>query len=117
VIDALIASGKYQRIALVVPTIALIDETRKRLSRFSDRFKIVTHASQPADPERGTIYVLTQERVIERADLDHLDLFVIDEFYKLDPSGGGADRAAILNHAFYKLLKTAHQFYLLLDRI
>ena len=113
VIDALIASGKYKRIALVVPTIALIDETRKRLARFGDAYKIVTHASQPADPERGTIYVLTQERVIERGDLDDLDLFVVDEFYKLDPSGGGADRAAILNHAFYKLLKTARQFYLL----
>ena len=113
VIDALIASGKYKRIALVVPTIALIDETRKRLSRFGDTFKIVTHSSQPADPHRGTIYVLTQERVIEREDLDDLDLFVIDEFYKLDPSGGGAERAAILNHAFYKLLKTARQFYLL----
>ncbi len=113
IIDALIASGKYKRIALVVPTIALIDETRKRLSRFGDGYKIVTHASQPADPQRGTIYVLIQERVIEREDLNDLDLFVIDEFYKLDPSGGGADRAAILNHAFYKLLKTARQFYLL----
>lgn len=113
VIDALIASGKYKRIALVVPTIALIDETRKRLAGFSDAYKIVTHASQPADAKRGTIYVLTQERVIEREDLTSLDLFVIDEFYKLDPSGGGADRAAILNHAFYKLLRTAKQFYLL----
>jgi hypothetical protein len=113
VIDALIASGKYKRIALVVPTIALIDETRKRLSRFGDTFKIVTHSSQPAGRHRGTIYVLTQERVIEREDLDDLDLFVIDEFYKLDPSGGGPERAAILNHAFYKLLKTARQFYLL----
>ncbi|MHB0728270.1 DEAD/DEAH box helicase [Roseomonas mucosa] len=113
VIDALIATGKFKRVALVVPTIALIDETRKRLSRFSDTYKIVTHASQPADPRRGTIYVLTQERVIERDDLDNLDLFVIDEFYKLDPGGGGGDRAAILNHAFYKLLKTARQFYLL----
>lgn len=113
VVDALIASGKYRRIALVVPTIALIDETRKRLTRFGDTHKVVTHASQPADPERGTIFVLTQERVIERDDLDGLDLFVIDEFYKLDPGGGGGDRAAILNHAFYKLLKTAKQFYLL----
>jgi hypothetical protein len=112
IIDALIASGKYKRIALIVPTIALIDETRKRLSRFADTYKVVTHTSQPADPERGTIYVLTQERVVEREDLDNLDLFVIDEFYKLDPGGGG-DRAAILNHAFYKFLKTARQFYLL----
>ena len=113
VVDALIASGKYNSLAIVVPTIALIDETRKRLSRYRDYYKIVTHASQPADPRLGTIYVLTQERVIERDDLEGLDLFVIDEFYKLDPSGGGADRAAILNHAFYKLLKTTKQFYML----
>ena len=112
IIDALLASAKYKRVALVVPTLALIDETRRRLSRFADIFKIVTHTSQAVDPERCTIYVLTQERVIERDDLDHLDLFIIDEFYKLDPNGGG-DRAAILNHAFYKLLKTAKQFYLL----
>ena len=113
IIDALIDTGKFNRIALVVPTIALIDETRKRLSRFSDAYKIVTHASQPEDSRRGTIFVLTQERVIERQDLNHLDLFVIDEFYKLSPDGKNDSRAAILNHAFYKLLKTARQFYLL----
>ena len=113
IIDAVIDSGKYRRIAIVVPTIALIDETRRRLSRFSEKYKIVTHSSQPADLVRGTIYVLTQERVIEREDLDYLDLFVIDEFYKLDPSGSDGNRSAILNHAFYKLLKTSKQFYLL----
>ena len=59
IIDALIDTGKYRRIALVVPTIALIDETRKRLSIFSADYKIVTHASQPADSSRGTIFVLT----------------------------------------------------------
>ena len=53
IIDALIDTGKYRRIALAVPTIALIDETRKRLSRFSADYKIVTHASQPADSSRG----------------------------------------------------------------
>ena len=113
VVDALIASAKFHRVALVVPTIALIDETRKRLMRFAETHKIVTHASQPADPKRGTIFVLTQERVIERDDLEGLDLFIIDEFYKLDPTGGGGNRTAILNHAFYKLLRTTKQFYLL----
>ena len=113
IVDALIDTGKYRRIALVVPTIALIDETRKRLSRFSSGYKIVTHTSQSVASGRGTIFVLTQERVIERDDLDNLDLFVIDEFYKLSPDGRDDSRAAILNHAFYKLLKTAQQFYLL----
>jgi hypothetical protein len=60
VIDAPIGYGKYKQIALVVPTIALIDETRKRLYRFTDAYKIVTQASRPADPDRGTVYVLTQ---------------------------------------------------------
>ena len=113
IIDALVDTRQYHRIALVVPTIALIDETRKRLSKFSDHYKIVTHASQLDDPRRGTIFVLTQERVIEREDLNNLDLFVIDEFYKLSPENKDDSRAAILNHAFYKLLKTARQFYLL----
>ena len=113
IIDALIDTGQYHRIALVVPTIALIDETRKRLSRFSDQYKIITHASQHEESRRDTIFVLTQERVIERNDLDNLDLFVIDEFYKLSPDGKDDRRAAILNHALYKLLKTARQFYFL----
>lgn len=113
IIDAMIASGRYRRIVLVVPTIALIDETRKRISRFSTAYKVVTHSSQtPADDGRGTIFVLTQERVIDRDDLDEIDFFVVDEFYKLDPSGD-PDRAGILNHAFYKLLKASKQFYLL----
>ena len=113
IIDALIETKQYQRIALIVPTIALIDETRKRLSKFSENYKIITHASQLEDSGRGTIFVLTQERAIERNDLSNLDLFVIDEFYKLSPANKEDGRAAILNHAFYKLLKTAKQFYLL----
>ena len=113
IIDAIIASKIRRRIVLVVPTIALIDETRRRLARFTADYKIITHGSQmPSNDGRGTVYVLTQERVIERSDLEDIDLVIIDEFYKLDPSGG-ADRAAVLNHAFYKLLKTARQFYLL----
>jgi hypothetical protein len=74
IIDAIIDSARHKRIVLVVPTIALIDETRKRLARFNDRYKIITHASQmPEQGERGAIYVLTQERVIDRSDLDEID--------------------------------------------
>ena len=46
-IDAAIASGKYRNIAIVVPTLALIDETRKRIERrFGDRYKVITRPSQ-----------------------------------------------------------------------
>jgi len=110
IIDALVESGKFTNLAIVVPTIALIDETRRRLSRFRGSHKIITHASQElAD---ANIFVFTQERVIDYPKFPPLDLFVLDEFYKLDPSGD-KERSATLNLAFYKLTKRAKQFYLL----
>jgi hypothetical protein len=111
IIDAVIASQKYQNIVLVVPTIALIDETRRRLSRFSDKFKLITHSSQTR--ALRNLYIMTQERVLEQEKLEDIDFFVIDEFYKLQPRLEDADRSLLLNEAFYKLFKTGAQFYLL----
>lgn len=107
-IDALVASGGYSTIVVIVPTLALIDETRRRLSRYRDRYKVVTHPSQR--PAERTLYILTQERAIE-LQLESVDLFIIDEFYKLAAQDGG--RADILNLVFYRLLKTGAQYYLL----
>jgi rhodanese-related sulfurtransferase len=112
VIDALIASEKYQNIAIVVPTIALIDETRRRLAeRFSGQFKIITHPSQKR-VERN-VFVMTQERLMEVEPLKPLDLFIVDEFYKLQPRQEDTERSLVLNMAFDKLRKTGAQFYLL----
>lgn len=96
-IDAMIATGKYSNVAVVVPTIALIDETRRRLSiRFGGEFKVITHASQ--DLEDKNIFVMTQERVLDFDVIPDLDFFVIDEFYKLDPRRD-AERSFLLNQA------------------
>jgi len=112
VIDGLLASGHYSKVLIVVPTIALIDETRRRLSKLlGDQFKVVTHVDQAA-AER-TVYVLTQERVLEFEELPELDLFVVDEFYKLALNADDPDRTRILNQAFHQLLDTGAQFYLL----
>ncbi|EMI50490.1 helicase [Stenotrophomonas maltophilia AU12-09] len=110
-IDALIASGRYGNVAVVVPTIALIDETRRRLAeRFGDTFKLITHPTQEVSSKN--IFVMTQERVLDVDTLPSIDLFVIDEFYKLDPKQD-ADRALLLNQALHRLLKTGAQFYML----
>jgi hypothetical protein len=111
IIDAIIASGKYNDIAVIVPTIALIDETRRRLSRFSGEFKLITHGSQ----QRGerNLLIMTQERILDYPDIEPLDFFVIDEFYKLKPRAEDTDRSYLLNEAFYRLRKTGAQFYLL----
>jgi hypothetical protein len=112
IVDALLASGKYANIAIIVPTLALIDETRRRMQKFASSFKLVTHPSQTPGPKN--IYVLTQERAIERGDISTLDLLVIDEFYKLDTTKEKeGERAATLNHAFYRLAQVSKQIYLL----
>jgi hypothetical protein len=109
-IDAIVASAQFQQIVIVVPTLALIDETRRRLAAFSKTYKIVTHSLQAAADR--TIYVLTQERVVDR-EFKRVDFFVIDEFYKLSPDREDGERAGILNQAFYKLKKLGGQFLLI----
>jgi hypothetical protein len=116
VIDGVLMTKKFAAVVVVVPTIALIDETRRRLSRLlGDSYKVVTHVGQEAGPK--TVYVLTQERVLEFEELPPVDLFIIDEFYKLamqdDDEGEPDDRARLLNLAFFKLWRTGAQFYLL----
>ncbi|MGV0827743.1 DEAD/DEAH box helicase [Empedobacter brevis] len=112
VIDAIVAMEKFKNIVIVVPTIALIDETRKRLSRFKEKYKIITHKSQSINEKN--IFILTQERVLEIIDDSiSIDFFIIDEFYKINFSNGDVDRTISLNQAFYRLYKQNSQFYLL----
>lgn len=112
IIDAIIASGKFKNVLIVVPTIALIDETRRRLTRrFRETFRIITHPFQRHGDRN--VLIFTQERALEYPSLERIDFFVIDEFYKLNPGRDDDDRCARLNEAFYKLVKTGAQFYLL----
>lgn len=110
-IDVMIASGKFRSVVIIVPTIALIDETRRRLTeRFSADYKIITHPDQ-ARGDRN-VYVLTQERYVEFSEKIQADFFVIDEFYKLG-SKKKDERTFVLNHTFYQLFKTGAQFFMI----
>lgn len=111
-VDALILSGRFKRLAIVLPTIALLDEFRRRLvTRFGTQYDIVMHQSEV--PVRSfVIFLGTQERLINRNDLGRLDLVVVDEFYKLDPSRRD-QRSITLNAAVYRLLKHGKQFFFL----
>jgi hypothetical protein len=115
VIDAVIASHKHKCVVIIVPTIALIDETRRRLSQyFSDTHDIITHPSQSRlEDGRPVIYVLTQERALNRDDLSDVDFLVIDEFYKLDLRNDVDERAIDLNLCFHKFVEYGAQFYLI----
>ncbi|CAN7547099.1 hypothetical protein LJR013_003911 [Pseudarthrobacter oxydans] len=107
IVDALIASGRYRNVVLIVPTIALIDETRRRLSQKFPDFKTITHPGQAYEDKN--LFVLTQERFLALEEAPAPDLFFVDEFYKLNDFG---NRAALLNQAIYRLMKTGAQFYM-----
>lgn len=116
VIDALLAARNFRNAAVVVPTIALMDECRRRLSRLRHKYKIITHGTQRR--EDRNLFVMTQERLLEVSDLPEFDFFAIDEFYKLDPThsldpGNSDERASQLNILFHRLLNSNAQFYLL----
>lgn len=110
-IDIIIAAKDFNNIVLIVPTLALVEETRRRMSRFIDRYSIITSTNQRTTNKN--IFVLTQERYLAmEGEIAEIDFFAIDEFYKLSISNEG-DRATQLNQAFLKLVNTGAQFYLL----
>ena len=109
IIDAVLAEREFRNAAIVVPTIALMDECRRRLTRLRSEYKVITHGSQL--PAERNLYVMTPERLLEVRNLPPIDFFVIDEFYKLDPRH--CERAGPLNILFRQLLSTRAQFYLL----
>lgn len=82
VIDAFIAIMNPRNVVIIVPTIALADETRRRLFRkFSDRYKIITTTG--ATLAERNILILPQERAFAFIDsLPEIDIFIVDEFYK-----------------------------------
>lgn len=109
-IDAVLSAKMYANILIVVPTIALMDEARRRLtSLFSPEWKVITHLAQSKHGKN--IFILTPERA-DLAVIGHLDFFVIDEFYKLGQETE-QERLATLNKLCYRLLQRKIPFFML----
>ncbi len=112
-IEELVASNKYKNIVIIQPTLALLDETRLKLRKYSNQYKIIVRTSQPASIKKGNLFLLTAERVMEYGLLPHIDYLIIDEFYKLSLKRSD-DRADTLNNAFLKIVGNFNsKFYLL----
>ncbi|SUA44373.1 ski2-like helicase [Neisseria zoodegmatis] len=111
-IEEIIASERFKNILVIQPTLALLDETRRNLTRYRDIYKLITRTTQ--SPLEKNIFLFTAERACEYQFFPEVDFLIIDEFYKL--SGKRDDgRSHALNNAFLKILKTYKncQFYLL----
>ncbi|NHC02398.1 DEAD/DEAH box helicase [Acinetobacter sp. 187] len=112
-IEELVASKKFKNIIIIQPTLALLDETRKKLKKYDEFYKLIIKTSQYSSTEKGNIYLFTAERVNEYQNFKTVDFIVVDEFYKLS-SKRDDERADSLNNALHFVLKTfKSKFYLL----
>ena len=112
VIDALIAIKEPNNVVIIVPTIALANETRRRLNRkFGNVYEIIT--THGVELREKNIFILPQERVFGYLEvLQHIDLLIVDEFYKIGKDYDG--RTSILYRAVRKVLdKGVSQKYFL----
>lgn len=113
IIDAYIAIKKPQNVMIIVPTVALMDETRRRLKqKFGAIYNIITMPGE--EIEDKNIFVFPQERVFSYLEtLPLLDMLIVDEAYKAS-SMRKDDRTSVLQNAILKLNKIAKQRYFLM---
>ncbi|AKB42736.1 MULTISPECIES: DEAD/DEAH box helicase [Methanosarcina] len=112
-IEEIVASKRYKNIVVIQPTLALLDETRRKLFKYTKDYRIIIRTSQKYVEEGRNLFLLTAERVMEYQNLPNIDFFIIDEFYKLSARRDD-ERSDILNNAFNLLVnKHKSRFYLL----
>lgn len=112
-IEEIVASNIYKNIVIIQPTLALLDETRKKLRNYSSNYKLIVKTTQQCSSDKGNIFLLTGERVLEYPDLPPIDLLILDEFYKLSADRGD-NRSNVLNSAFLKVMRNKDcRFYML----
>ncbi len=117
-----IARHLPKTVFLVVPTLALIDEYKRKIIRkYKNKFssyKIFTTINNETDYSEYEykMFIVTHDRVLEEAtfeQIENIDFLVVDEVYKLDRKGTD-DRKLILNFAYYYLVKKVKSIYYLL---
>lgn len=116
VIDAFIKIKKPSNVLIIVPTLALTDETRRRLyKKFAHEYKIIT--TSDVELSEKNIFIFPQERALNYISVvEHFDIMIIDEFYK---AGYKFDktRSPSLVRAMMKLGSKSEQKYYLAPNI
>lgn len=101
-IEEIVASHKYHNIVIIQPTLALLDETRIKLLKYADCYRLIVRTTQEFDSDGDNIFLLTAERVLEYEKFPKVDFLIIDEFYKISYARED-ERVDILNNAFIRI--------------
>lgn len=113
-IQEIILQMKYQQVAIVMPTIALMSETVAKFKanpNFS-HFDIINNTSSSSENPHK-IFVLTPEKLdlLLEEDKDlKFDFFAMDEIYKIQDD---KDRRAVFSSVLYTLITSGADFYLI----
>ncbi|MBZ2405767.1 DEAD/DEAH box helicase [Liquorilactobacillus hordei] len=99
-IEEVVARNVYKNILIIQPTLALIDETRRRLQKYAEYNMVMNTMQQPSEKN---IFILTAERVLEYKNLPKIDFLIVDEFYKVS-SRAHDNRQGTLNIALSHVL-------------
>lgn len=111
ILDAFISKANPSSVAAILPTLALIDETRRRIMKNFPGYQVITTIDEDYDPNQKVFFALTQERFLQRKDIRRLDILFVDEFYKLDESRDDS-RFEVLNLALYRGIPKSKQVFL-----
>lgn len=116
VVDAFIKIKKPKNVLIIVPTIALTDETRRRLyKKFASEYKIIT--TTEVEPAEKNIFIFPQERAINYLNkVERFDIMIIDEFYKASKNFD-KERSPSLIKAIIQLGYKSDQKYFLAPNI
>lgn len=121
VIFEYIARFRPKNVVLVVPTLALIDEYKKKIiNQYRNVFKqykvyLSIDEDKEYNLEEYNLFLVTHDRVINESIheiIKSIDFLVIDEVYKLQKDDKD-DRVLILNLAYYNLVSISKKYVLL----
>tara|TARA_R110002167_G_scaffold366365_1_gene595173 strand:+ start:2826 stop:4940 length:2115 start_codon:yes stop_codon:yes gene_type:complete len=116
VIDAYIKIKKPNNVLIIVPTLALTDETRRRLyKKFAHEYKIIT--TSDIELSEKNIFIFPQERAMNYINIvESFDIMIVDEFYKAS-SKFDKERSPSLIRAMIRLGAKSNQKYYLAPNI
>ncbi len=116
-----IARYKPQNVVMVVPTLALIDEYKRKIINqyrniFGDyKVYLSIEKGKEYNWNGNNIFIVTHDRVVNEdihEVIPNIDFLIIDEVYKLQKDEND-DRVLILNLAYYNLVSLSQKYVLL----
>jgi hypothetical protein len=116
IVDAFLQLSKPKVVMMIVPTIALADEIRRRLQpKFGIDYKIITTVD--VELAERSILILPQERALSyQGKIEEIDLLIVDEFYKASAMEKDS-RSISLQKAMLEFQQVAKQRYYLAPNI